>query len=72
MAGFSIGLIGEDSGCHPEGGLVAATKIAAKKQVVAAIGSTCSSEAVKGAPILWKAGIVTVSGSTTAGVAHRS
>src|SRR5439155_1283278 len=32
----------------------------------AAIGSSCSSEAVPGAPILWKAGIVTVSPSNTA------
>ena len=64
--GFSVRLIGEDSGCNAEGGVTAATKIAANRQVVAAIGSTCSSEAVPGAPILWRQGIVTVSGSNTA------
>jgi branched-chain amino acid transport system substrate-binding protein len=66
VAGFSVRLIGEDSGCNAEGGVTAATKIAANRQVVAAIGSTCSSEAVPGAPILWRRGIVTVSGSNTA------
>jgi branched-chain amino acid transport system substrate-binding protein len=61
-----IRLIGEDSGCNAEGGVTAATKLAANKAIVAAIGSSCSSEAVPGAPILWKAGIVTVSPSNTA------
>lgn len=66
VAGFSVRLIKEDSGCNAEGGVSAATKIAANRAVVAAIGSSCSSEAVPGAPILWKAGIVTVSPSNTA------
>lgn len=61
-----IRLIGEDSGCNAEGGVTAATKIAANRAVVAAIGSSCSSEAVPGAPILWKAGVVTVSPANTA------
>lgn len=66
VAGFSVRLIGEDSGCNAEGGVTAATKLAANKAIVAAIGSSCSSEAVPGAPILWKAGLVTVSPSNTA------
>jgi branched-chain amino acid transport system substrate-binding protein len=66
VAGFPVRLIGEDAGCNPEGGTTAATKIAANRAVVAAIGSTCSSEARPGAPILWKAGIATVSPSNTA------
>jgi len=66
VAGFNVRLIGEDSGCNAEGGVTAATKLAANKAIVAAIGSTCSSEAVPGAPILWKAGVVTVSPSNTA------
>jgi branched-chain amino acid transport system substrate-binding protein len=61
-----IRLIGEDSACNAEGGVTAATKLAANRALVAAIGSSCSSEAVPGAPILWKAGIVTVSPSNTA------
>jgi branched-chain amino acid transport system substrate-binding protein len=64
--GHDIKLIGEDSGCNAEGGQTAATKIAANASVVVAIGSSCSSEAVPGAPILWKAGITTVSPSNTA------
>lgn len=66
VLGFSVKLIGEDSGCGAEGGVTAATKLAANKAIVAAIGSSCSSEAVPGAPILWKAGVVTVSPSNTA------
>ncbi|HEV8339660.1 MAG TPA: branched-chain amino acid ABC transporter substrate-binding protein [bacterium] len=68
LVGHPIRLIGEDSGCNAEGGTTAATKLAANKAIVAAIGSTCSSEARPGAPILWKAGIVTVSPSNTAPV----
>jgi branched-chain amino acid transport system substrate-binding protein len=66
LLGHPIRLIGEDSGCNAEGGVTAATKLAANKAIVAAVGSNCSSEAVPGAPILWKAGIVTVSPSNTA------
>jgi branched-chain amino acid transport system substrate-binding protein len=66
VLGHPIRLIGEDSGCNAEGGVTAATKLAANPAIVAAIGSSCSSEAVPGAPILWKAGIATVSPSNTA------
>jgi branched-chain amino acid transport system substrate-binding protein len=66
IMGHDIKLIGEDSGCNGEGGQTAATKIAANQSVVVAIGSSCSSEAVVGAPILWKAGIATVSPSSSA------
>lgn len=65
VLGHPIRLIGEDSGCNAEGGVTAATKLAANPAIVAAIGSSCSSEAVPGAPILWKAGIPTVSPSNT-------
>src|SRR5579864_2012882 len=66
LLGHPIRLIGEDSGCNAEGGQTAATKIAANQAVVVAIGSSCSSESVPGGPILWKAGITTVSPSATA------
>lgn len=66
LLGHPIRLIGEDSGCNAEGGVTAATKLAANPAIVAAIGSSCSSEAVPGAPILWKAGVATVSPSNTA------
>ncbi len=66
LLGHDIKLIGEDTGCNAEGGQTAATKLAANAAVVVAIGSSCSSEAVPGSPILWKAGITTVSPSNTA------
>jgi len=66
LLGFDIKLTGEDSACNAEGGTAAATKLAADPTIVVAIGSNCSSEARPGAPILWKAGIATVSPSNTA------
>jgi branched-chain amino acid transport system substrate-binding protein len=66
LRGHPIKLIGEDEGCNAEGGVTAATKLAANPTIVAAIGSNCSSAGVPGAPILWKQGIVTVSPSNTA------
>ncbi len=66
LLGFPIKLSVQDTGCNAEGGQAAATKLAADPTIVVAIGSTCSSEARPGAPILWKAGIVTVSPSNTA------
>ena len=66
LMGFPIKLTGQDTGCGPEGGQAAATKIASDPTVVAAVGSNCSSAARPGAPILWKQGIPTVSPSNTA------
>lgn len=66
LLGHPIRLVGEDSGCSAEGGVSAATKLAADRNIVAVVGSSCSSEAVPGVPILWNAGIVTVSPSNTA------
>ncbi|MCX8116714.1 MAG: branched-chain amino acid ABC transporter substrate-binding protein [Desulfobacterota bacterium] len=66
VLGFPIKLTVQDTGCNAEGGQAAATKLAADPTIVAAIGSNCSSEAKPGAPILWKAGIATVSPSNTA------
>ena len=66
LLGFPIKLSVQDTGCNAEGGQAAATKLAADPTIVAAIGSNCSSEARPGAPILWKAGIATVSPSNTA------
>ena len=66
LLGHPIKLSAQDTGCNAEGGQAAATKLAADPTIVAAIGSNCSSEARPGAPILWKAGIATVSPSNTA------
>ncbi len=66
IKGHRIKLTGEDTGCGPEGGQAAATKIASDPTVVAAIGSNCSSAAKPGVPILWNAGIPSISPSNTA------
>ncbi|MBW2486400.1 MAG: branched-chain amino acid ABC transporter substrate-binding protein, partial [Deltaproteobacteria bacterium] len=66
IKGHPIKISGQDSGCSAEGGQAAATRLAADPTIVAAIGSNCSSEAKPGVPILWKAGIPTVSPSNTA------
>jgi branched-chain amino acid transport system substrate-binding protein len=65
LLGVPIKLTVQDTGCNAEGGQAAATKLASDPTIVAAIGSSCSSEARPGAPILWKAGISTVSPSNT-------
>jgi branched-chain amino acid transport system substrate-binding protein len=66
VLGHPVKLTVQDSGCNAEGGQAAATKLASDPTIVAAVGSTCSSEAKPGVPILWKAGISTVSPSNTA------
>lgn len=66
LLGHPIKLTFQDTGCNAEGGQAAATRLAADPTIVAAIGSNCSSEAKPGVPILWKAGIATVSPSNTA------
>jgi branched-chain amino acid transport system substrate-binding protein len=66
ILGFPIKLTVQDTGCNAEGGQAAATKLAADQTIVASIGSSCSSEARPGVPIIWKARIVTVSPSNTA------
>jgi branched-chain amino acid transport system substrate-binding protein len=66
IKGHPIKISGQDTGCGAEGGQAAATKLAADPSIVAAIGSNCSSAAQAGVPILWKAGIATVSPSNTA------
>jgi branched-chain amino acid transport system substrate-binding protein len=57
---------GQDSGCNAEGGVAAATKLAADKTIIAVIGTNCSSEAVPGVPILAQAGFTIISPSNTA------
>jgi len=66
VLGFPIKLSVQDTGCNAEGGQAAATKLASDPTIMAAIGSSCSSEARPGVPILWKAGIATISPSNTA------
>ena len=57
---------GQDTGCSAETGQAAATKLAADPTIVAVIGTSCSSEARVGEPLLSQAGFVTISPSNTA------
>lgn len=66
ILGHPIEIVGEDSGCSPEGGQAAATKLASDAALVAVIGTSCSSEARVGAPILSDAGLSMISPSNTA------
>lgn len=66
VKGHPIKLSGQDEMCNPEGGQASATKIASDPTVVAAIGSNCSSAAKPGVPILWNAGVPSISPSNTA------
>ncbi|MEN9934203.1 MAG: hypothetical protein RLZZ387_782 [Chloroflexota bacterium] len=66
VLGTPIELIGEDTGCSAEGGQAAATKLASNTQIVAIVGTSCSSEARVMAPVIDQAGMVMVSPSNTA------
>lgn len=65
VLGHDVELVGEDTLCSAEGGQTAATKIAADPQIVAIVGTTCSSEAVAALPILSEAGYSMISPSNT-------
>jgi branched-chain amino acid transport system substrate-binding protein len=66
ILGHPIEIVGEDTGCSPEGGQAAASKLASDPSLFAVVGTTCSSEARVGAPILTEAGISMISPSNTA------
>jgi branched-chain amino acid transport system substrate-binding protein len=66
IMGHPVEIVGEDTGCSPEGGQAAATKLASDTSLVAVIGTSCSSEARVGAPILSEAGLSMISPSNTA------
>jgi branched-chain amino acid transport system substrate-binding protein len=66
IMGHPIEIVGEDTGCSPEGGQAAATKLASDTSLGAVFGTSCSSEARVGAPILTEAGLSMISPSNTA------
>jgi branched-chain amino acid transport system substrate-binding protein len=66
IMGHPVEIVGEDTGCSPEGGQAAATKLASDTSLVAVVGTSCSSEARVGAPILTEAGLSMISPSNTA------
>lgn len=66
ILGHSIELTGEDDGCSPEGGQTGATRLAADPNLVAVIGTSCSSAAVAALPVISDAGLTMISPSNTA------
>ena len=66
LLGHPIAYTAEDGGCSVEGGQTGATRLAANKQIVAVVGTSCSSESRGGAPILWNAGMAMADPSATA------
>lgn len=61
-----VELVTEDTQCTPEGGQVAATKVAADPTIVGVVGTTCSSAAQAAIPMITDAGLVMISPSNTA------
>jgi branched-chain amino acid transport system substrate-binding protein len=66
LLGHSIELQIEDSLCSKEGGATAASKIAADSQVVGILGPSCSGAAETAIKVVSEAGLVMISGSSTA------
>jgi branched-chain amino acid transport system substrate-binding protein len=66
LLGHPIELVVADSKCSGEGGTTAALKIAADPQMVGIVGPTCSGAAATAMEVFSKAGLVMVSGSSTA------
>jgi branched-chain amino acid transport system substrate-binding protein len=66
IAGHPIQFVVEDDACNAEGGQTAGTKLSTLPNIVAVLGSACSSAATAAAPILWKQGIVDIGTATTA------
>jgi branched-chain amino acid transport system substrate-binding protein len=66
LLGHPIAYVPEDGQCSVEGGQTGATRLAANKQIVAVIGTSCSSESRGGAPVLWNVGMPMADPSATA------
>lgn len=66
LLGHQIEYSSEDSGCSPEGGQTAATKVAADPTILGVIGTNCSSAASAALETISDAGLVMISSSNTA------
>jgi branched-chain amino acid transport system substrate-binding protein len=65
ILGHDVKFDGQDTGCSAETGQAAAAKLSSDTTIVAVIGTSCSSEARVGVPLMSKAGFVVVSPSNT-------
>jgi branched-chain amino acid transport system substrate-binding protein len=66
IAGHDIRLTGQNDGCSSEGGQAAGRALASNPNIVAVIGTSCSTAAQAANPILSEAGLLIVSPSSTA------
>jgi branched-chain amino acid transport system substrate-binding protein len=66
LLGHPIELQSQDSQCSKEGGATAISKIAADPEIVGILGPTCSGAAAGALKVISEAGLVMISGSTTA------
>jgi branched-chain amino acid transport system substrate-binding protein len=66
LLGHPIEVVSADSKCSGEGGTTAALQVAADAQVVGIVGPSCSGAAVTAMKIVSKAGLVMISGSSSA------
>ena len=66
LLGHPVELVSMDGKCSEEGGTTAALQVAADPQIVGIVGPSCSGEAVAAMEVVSQAGLVMVSGSSTA------
>lgn len=66
VAGRTVKLLIEDTGCSPEGGANAALRIIADPSVVALFGTTCSGDGATAAEVMTKVGLSMISGNNSA------
>lgn len=66
LLGHPLELVTADGKCSGEGGTTAALKITADPQIVGIVGPSCSGEAVAAIEVVSEAGLVMISGSSTA------
>lgn len=65
LLGFDIQLIEVDAACSERGGQMAAETVIAMQDVIAVIGTSCSSSAASAMPLISEAGLVMISPSNT-------
>ncbi|WP_243310894.1 branched-chain amino acid ABC transporter substrate-binding protein [Fundidesulfovibrio agrisoli] len=66
VAGRTVDLPTEDTGCRPEGGANTALKLVADPAVLAIFGTTCSGDAATASMVMSEAGLSMISGNNSA------
>jgi len=66
VAGRTVALPTEDTGCRPEGGANSALRLVADPAVLAIFGTTCSGDAATASMVMSEAGLSMISGNNSA------